>query len=284
MMRKQAITYYGGKYYHLDWLLGKLPRGYRCFVDVFGGSAVVSLNVDYAVQVYNDVDGEVVNFFRVLRDNGEELQRLLLLTPYAYEEYRNACDQVEEGSEMERARKFFVAAMQARNGLVGSSWAFSRTLPRRGMGAVVSKWLTKVDKLLDVVGKLRTIQIESKEWDEIIDKYDHTSTLFYCDPPYLPDTRQSVNAYRYEMFHGEHSHLASVLRAVIGGVVVSGYRCLDMEDLYPDFLGWVRMDDKERSAFSSPAGLGETKTTRTESVWVNESVHNQLQKEYPAIF
>ncbi|XQQ06065.1 MAG: DNA adenine methylase [Leptolyngbya sp. IPPAS B-1204] len=102
-----AFGWYGGKFNHLNWLLPLLPDVTH-YCEPFGGSAAVLLNRKPApVETYNDLDGEVVNFFRVLRDSQEELIRAIGLTPFAREELRIAAEEPIEGlTELERARRF----------------------------------------------------------------------------------------------------------------------------------------------------------------------------------
>ncbi|WP_017740587.1 DNA adenine methylase [Scytonema hofmannii] len=118
MAKKIAFGWYGGKYSHLDWLLPLLPKATH-YCEPFGGSAAVLLNREPSpVETYNDIDGEVVNFFRVLRDRKDELIQAIGLTPFAREEFRVAIAEEEEGlSSLERARRFFVRARQVRTGL-----------------------------------------------------------------------------------------------------------------------------------------------------------------------
>ena len=123
--RKIAFGWYGGKFSHLDWLLPLLPYTHH-YCELFGGSAAVLLNREPSpVETYNDIDGEVVNFFRVLRDQKDKLIEAIGLTPFSREELSIAVSQPTNGlSDLERARRFFVRARQTRTGLAanGFSW------------------------------------------------------------------------------------------------------------------------------------------------------------------
>src|SRR6266496_5288127 len=118
MGRMIAFGWYGGKYSHLDWLLPLLPQATH-YCEPFGGSAAVLLNREPApVETYNDIDGEVVNFFRVLREQKEALLEAIGLTPFSREEFQLAISKATEGvSDVERARRFFIRARQVRTGL-----------------------------------------------------------------------------------------------------------------------------------------------------------------------
>jgi DNA adenine methylase len=259
-----AFGYYGGKFSHLDFLLPLLPTSFTHFCEPFGGSAAVLINRPPApVETYNDLDSEVVNFFRCLRDHGDELIRLISLTPFSRQELVKACSPEPDLSMIEHARRFFVRARQTRTGLAQTSsegrWAHCVLTSRACMAGAVSRWLGSVEGLPQIVQRLQRVQIENAPAIEVIRRYDSQSTLFYCDPPYPHEARGDSKAYGYEMTDGEHEELAEVLRFVQGAVAVSGYRCPLMDRLYRD---WIRVDANTRLCNSS-------KGQRTESVWVN---------------
>jgi len=222
-----AFGWYGGKYTHLDWLLPLLPATTH-YCEPFGGSAAVLLNrAPSPIETYNDLDGEIVNFFRVLRDNPDELIRAIGLTPFAREELRIACQEpVESLTAIERARRFFVRARQVRTGLAQTAsegrWAHCKLTSRAGMAGAVSRWLGSVEGLAEITQRLLRVQIENAPALEVIRRYDSPETLFYCDPPYPHDARSDVNAYGYEMTNDEHRELARVLHGAQGKVALSG--------------------------------------------------------------
>ncbi len=259
-----AFGYYGGKFSHLDFLLPLLPTTFTHFCEPFGGSAAVLINRPPApVETYNDLDSEVVNFFQCLRDHGDELIRLISLTPFSREELVKACRPEPNLSAIERARRFFVRARQTRTGLAQTSsegrWAHCVLTSRAAMAGAVSRWLGSVEGLPQIVQRLQRVQIENAPATEAIRRYDSPKTLFYCDPPYPHEARGDSKAYGYEMTDREHEELAELLRSVQGAVAVSGYRCSLMDRLYRD---WIRVDANTRLCNSS-------KGERTESLWVN---------------
>jgi DNA adenine methylase len=221
-MSLSAFSYYGGKYTHLKWLL---PYFVRCnhFVDVCGGSAAAILNVEpYPVETYNDINGDVVNFFKVLRNRGDQLIDALSLTPYSRVEFENAMAGVVD--ELEMARRFFIVASQAYNS-VGHrpAWRGTLTRVRCSISESTSRWLNGVAGLRDLIDRLQVINFENLHFRDLIPKYDQGNTLFYIDPPYYPDTRVSKQSYRYEMTKEEHKELADILNEVKGFVCLSGY-------------------------------------------------------------
>jgi DNA adenine methylase len=243
MKKKIAFGWYGGKFNHLDWLLPLLPES-KHYCEPFCGSAAVLINrVPSPVETYNDIDGEVVNFFRVLREQKDALIEAIGLTPFSRAEFELAITPpTPEISDLERARRFFVRARQVRTGLAQTAskgrWANCLLTSRAGMAGAVSRWLGSVEGLAEIAQRLLRVQIENAPAIEVIKRYDSAETLFYLDPPYPHDSRGDKNAYLYEMTDGEHRELAEVVRGVKGKVAVSGYHGKLMEELYKDWRCW----------------------------------------------
>jgi DNA adenine methylase len=156
LRRKKLIPFgwYGGKYSHLDWLLPLLPKCHH-YCEPFAGSGAVLLNREPSpVETYNDLDGEVVNFFRVSRDHSEDLLKAIALTPFSREEFALACALDPDVSPVERARRFYVRARQVRTGLAQSAtlgrWGNCKNTSRAGMSGIVSRFLGAVEQLPDV--------------------------------------------------------------------------------------------------------------------------------------
>ncbi len=259
-----VFGWYGGKFNHLDWLLPLLPAAHH-YCEPFAGSAAVLLNrIPAPVETCNDIDGEVVNFFRVLREEPLELARVIALTPFSREEFHRAiADEPGVENKLERARRFYVRARQARTGLAQTAslgrWANCKNTSRAGMSGVVSRWLGGVEGLPEIGLRLLRVQIENRPATDVIRLYDGPNTLFYCDPPYLHDTRGDSNAYGFEMSHPEHIALAAVLHRCTGKVAISGYRNDLMDKLYKD---WRRFDAPPKQCHS-------IKKMRQECLWMN---------------
>ncbi|BAZ06642.1 DNA adenine methylase [Calothrix sp. NIES-3974] len=262
-----AFGWYGGKFNHLNWLLPLLPQTTH-YCEPFAGSAAVLLNREPSpVETYNDIDGEVVNFFRVLRDQPEELIRAIGLTPFSREELRIAVEEpIDNLSELERARRFFVRARQVRTGLAQTAsagrWAYCKLTSRAGMAGAVSRWLGSVEGLSEIVQRLLRVQIENAPAIAVIQRYDSEETLFYCDPPYPHDSRGDIHAYGYEMTDDDHRELATVLNKLQGKVAISGYRCQLLDQLYKD---WNCIESPSKQCLS-------VKQPRTEVLWTNYDI------------
>ncbi|OPX34505.1 DNA methyltransferase [candidate division KSB1 bacterium 4484_188] len=261
-----AFGWYGGKFNHLDWLLPLLPETHH-YCEPFGGSASVLLNRKSSkVETYNDIDGEVVNFFRVLRDKKEELLYAIGMTPFSRREFQIAIESngnSKDLSDIERARRFFVRARQVRTGLAQTAsngrWANCLSTSRAGMAGAVSRWLGSVEGLEYIASRLLRVQIENDDALAVIKRYDSPDTLFYCDPPYPHESRGDKNAYKYEMTDFEHVNLANLLQKVKGKVAISGYRCEMYDELYKDWNIHIAPTKKALSI----------KSERTEILWTN---------------
>lgn len=266
-----AFGYYGGKYSHLDWLLPLLPKT-RHYCEPFGGSAAVLVNREPSpIETYNDIDGEVVNFFKVIRNQPDDLIKDIALTPFSREEFEMAISsKTEEMSELERARRFFIRARQVRTGLAQTAssgrWAHCVLTSRAGMAGAVSRWLGSVERLPEIAQRLIRVQIENKPAIDVIRRYDSKETLFYCDPPYPHSSRGDSNAYGYEMTDDEHRELAKVLHEVEGKVALSSYGCRLMEELYGD---WYCINEQTKNCHS-------VKSPRIETLWVNYDVQKEV--------
>ncbi|MBV8902846.1 MAG: DNA adenine methylase [Acidobacteriia bacterium] len=259
-----AFGWYGGKFSHLNWLLPLLPDCHH-YCEPFAGSGAVLLNRNPSpIETYNDIDGEVATFFRVLRDRKDELIEAIGLTPFSREEFYLAVSPHGSGiSEMERARRFFVRARQARTGLAQTAslgrWANCKNTSRAGMSGAVSRWLGSVEDLPAIALRLLRVQIENRPAIEVIEIYDDPGTLFYCDPPYVHAARGDHNAYAFEMTDEAHRELARILHRVKGKAAISGYRCDLMDTLY---RAW-------RRAEAPPKQCHSVKKPRKEAVWLN---------------
>ncbi|MDD5141637.1 MAG: DNA adenine methylase [Verrucomicrobiales bacterium] len=269
--RKKLIPFgwYGGKFSHLDWLLPLLPDCHH-YCEPFAGSGAVLLNRDPSlVETFNDLDGEVVNFFRVLREEKERLVEAIGLTPFSREEFAAACEVCPDLPMFERARRFYVRARQVRTGLAQTAtigrWANCKNTSRAGMSGVVSRWLGAVEDLPAVAERLLRVQFENRPAADVIRLYDSPTTLFYCDPPYLHSTRGDAKAYEFEMTDPQHRELADVLNSVQGMVALSNYQAPLLEKLYPPSK-WHKTVSIARTTHS-------TKDKRVEVLWTNYDPH-----------
>ncbi len=264
-----AFGWYGGKFSHLDWLLPLLPTCSH-YCEPFAGAAAVLLNRPPSpVETYNDLDGEVVNFFKVLREEKEKLIEAIGLTPFSREEFAKACQLDPNLPAFERARRFYIRARQVRTGLAQTAsvgrWANCINTSRKGMSGVISRWLGGIEDLAFIAERLLRVQIENRPAIDVIRLYDSKETLFYCDPPYVHETRGDTKSYGFEMTNEEHRQLAQVLNSVNGRVAISNYQCDLMEELYPS--------SRWKKHLSPLKTIHSTKDKRQEVLWVNYDIH-----------
>lgn len=270
-----SFGWYGGKFSHLEWLLPLLPMMLH-YCEPFAGSGAVLLNrpPSGGVETYNDLDGEVVNFFRILRDQSEDLVHAIILTPFSREEFAQACKLDSSLSSLERARRFYVRARQVRTGLAQKAsigrWANYINTVRGGISGAVNRWFGVIDQLPEIALRLMHVQIENRPAIDCIKLYDSENILFYCDPPYIHDTRNDITSYAYEMTNEQHAELAKVLNSVKGKVALSNYDCSLMGELYPS---------KRWKKFSFEKTIHSTKGIRTETLWTNYDPRDYRQED-----
>lgn len=260
---RPALRWHGGKWLLAPWIIGHFPE-HRVYVEPFGGAASVLLRKPrsyaevYYAEVYNDLDGDAVNFFRVLRSNRHaELVRALRLTPFAREEFTGAYEPSDD--PVEEARRLVIRSFMG----FGSD-GFNRDRPtgfransNRSGTTPAHDWTNYPDSLELIVERLSGVVIESRPAIEVMRQHDAPATLHYVDPPYMHTTRESAHRYRHEMDDAAHVELLEVLRGLTGAVVLSGYA----SPLYDKTLSdWHRV---ERVALADGA------RERTEVLWLN---------------
>ncbi|MEO0471158.1 MAG: DNA adenine methylase, partial [Bacteroidota bacterium] len=183
-----AFNYFGGKFTFTEKLIDHFPQ-HEHFVDVFCGSMAVTLNKPSSgIETANDINGNVINFFKVLREEPAELIRALSLTPVSRQEY-DECWPISEGeSALELARRFYVRVKQSYLGLCAQrknkGWLHSSRNSRTKVAELVSKWFNGIEGLPMLVYRLQSIQIENQDFRRLIPRIDYPEAFFYCDPPY----------------------------------------------------------------------------------------------------
>ena len=254
-----ALRRFGGKSRSLGHLLPLLDVPCRSFIDAFAGGGHVLLNrPPSSSDILNDLDGDLVHYFRVLRDRGPELQEALRLTPYARDEHELAKEAVDE--DVERARRLFaslymsIAAVRDNTYLISYDGKSPNAIPMANL----------VDRLALVTERLRKVHIENKDAIEVVNMPNEATTLIYLDPPYVSGGRTSGTAYDHEMTEADH---AALLDAAIGSpamVAISGYP----SDLYEQKLEGWRVAGWSQSLASANTNGGDA-PIREERVWMN---------------
>lgn len=260
----QPIKWHGGKHYLAPKIVALMPPHLH-YVEPFAGGLSVLLTKDPegVSEVVNDLNRELTNFWRVLQDEClfANFQRLCEATPFSRCEFEDS-DEPSHLAHVE-AHRFFVRVRQSLAGRSDTFAPLSKSRTRRGMNEQVSAWLTAVEGLPAVHARLKRVVVENLPAIELIRREDSPTTLFYCDPPYLHETRSTTTEYgQFEMSVIEHSALLAHLLGCKGKVMLSGYRSY----LYDHILSsWHRHD------FDLPnnASGAKTKERKTECLWCN---------------
>lgn len=256
-VQRPILRYHGGKWRLAPWVLAHFPA-HKAYVEPFGGAASVLLQKPRVpTEVWNDLDGNLVNLFQRLRDSAPELARACALTPFARAEFDLSYQPTDD--LIERARRLIVRSFMGygSKACVSSAKNGFRCL-RTGENSPAVDWSTFPDALQAVAKRMIGVVIEQRPALDIIARYDRHDTLFYADPPYVQSLRNmEQGAYRHELTDGDHRELAASLRKVKGMAVVSGYRCDLYDELYD---GWRRVDCRAYADKASP---------RVESLWIS---------------
>lgn len=265
---KPTVPYHGGKGRLAEWITSLLPP-HRIYIEPFVGSAAVLLAKRPAVhEVINDIDGEVVNFYRVLRERPEDLELACRLTPYARDEFL-AADIHQVGiDDLERARRWWIRVTQGFGAITrsGNGWALSTRQGGSDAGAVANR----IDRLGAVAERLSRVAIENRDATEVIEAHATPEAVVYADPPYLGDTREmhSTKAYAHEMASEEdHRRLAKTLHESPAAVLLSGYHSPLYDELYGDWFCIERQVTK-----SSNNGRATARPKVTEVIWSNRDL------------
>ncbi len=252
-------TYPGGKWRLARWIISHFPPHINYLEPCGGGAAVLLQKQPSQLETYNDIDGHVVNFFRVLRDNPEELVEAIALTPWSREEHGRCYRELKSLDSIEWARRFYAATIQSRGGPQKGGWkyavsAWNNNSSRWSRTAKLAK--LRCESLIAIANRLLDVQIENKDALETIELYDTPYTLTYFDPPY-PSSTRTDGLYLEETEDKFHVDAASLLKKAEGCVVVSGFSCPLYDSLYED---WIRVDKDARTRSGS---------NTTESLWLS---------------
>ena len=266
--------YFGSKNKIALQLCGNLPP-HNCWVEAFCGSAALTLRKEPAhIEVINDIDNEIINLFEQLRNNPEELSKMVELTPYSEQELSNSRVIKDGLSDIERARRFLVQSMMAINGSFGSAkggFSYSDSYSRNNRDARVNRWNNLPDRLNQVVQRLKRVRIENKDALKLTKRYlFRPATLLYLDPPYLGNRTNGYNIdANDENFHHKLLKLADKANCM---VFISGYE----NQLYNSILrkenGWQKKSIETTTKNSTGKAH-----KRIEVVWMNKHYINALE-------
>lgn len=253
---KSVLKYPGAKNRIAPWICGYIPE-HDVYIEPFAGSLAVFFNKERChIETVNDLDNEIVTFFKILRDRPDELIQKIDFTPFCRKEYEDAYS--KDNEELEIARKFAVKCWMGfgcgnlyRNGFKSGQ--------QRKSPNPAKAWNKLPETLIIATERLKGVQIENLPAVELIKRYDTEDVFMYIDPPYLHGTRKNY-LYRHEMKNEEHEELLNVLRKHPGRILLSGYD----NELYNDMLPeW----NKVQKCTQAEGGR-----KRTETLWMNYEV------------
>ncbi len=267
---RPIVRYHGGKWLLAPWIITHLPA-HLVYVEPFGGGGSVLLRKprSYA-EIYNDLDGEIVNVFRMVRDRGDELVRALELTPFARDEFLLSYEPSDD--PLEQARRTIARSFQGFGSaaVCGEVSGFRANSNRSGTTPALD-WRNYPGALPALIERLRGVVIENRDAVEVMRQHDGPDTVHYVDPPYVHSTRSRGNpycnkGYKHEMTDDQHRELAEVLHGLRGAVILSGYPSPLYDELYGD---WRRV---ERQAHADGA------RDRVEVLWLSPNTQaNQIR-------
>jgi DNA adenine methylase len=263
------LKWHGGKSYLSSWILSHFPDHIHYVEPYFGGGSVLFAKPNSLIEnhseVINDLNGDVVNFWKVLRDQQsyETFLRKVQATPFAQELWDSAISE-ESDDPVARALHFFIRYRQSRQGLGTDFATMSRTRTRRQMNEQVSSWLSAIDGLPEAHNRLMRVVVLNHDAVQVIRKEDGPSTFFYLDPPYLHSTRTAVDCYEHEMPLESHEELLATLATLQGKFLLSGYPS-DLYQSYSNRNGW----NTTALAIDNKASSQKVKPTKLECLWMN---------------
>ena len=259
---KAIFRYPGSKWAIADWIIAHFPDGYEkmVYLEPFCGSGAVFFNKrPGTVETVNDMESDIVNLFRVLREQPNELRRVLDLTPYSREEYDLSFEPCDE--PVEKARRFMVKTTQAIGAKMDGKCGW-RNHKQKNLGGTACKWGGISETIDAAAARLRSdpthlVQIEHMDALQLIRRYDFPEVLMYLDPPYVRSTRKSGRLYRYEMDDAGHAELLELITASCAKIILSGYDC----ELYNHALaGWHKDSTLSQTTSAEMA---------QETIWMN---------------
>jgi DNA adenine methylase len=275
MTLKPPIPYLGGKQFLAKKLLPFFPP-HTTYVEPFGGAgALLFAKAPNPIEVYNDLDADLVNFMRVLRDRDglfPDFYHRACLSPYSREEWTFCREHLnDDPNPVERARRFFVLARFSFGGVIGQSFGVDLSGSSRGMIQSASAYHGVLQILPCLSERLMSVLIEQRDFRELLHRYNTPECFLYFDPPYLPATRRS-GSYRHEITTADHEALVALLRTSKAKIMLSGYP----NALY-ETLGWkthtwsTTCHVAGRTKASGLQGIGNItrKQPRTECIWMN---------------
>lgn len=266
---RSFLKYHGSKHRIAPWIISYMPE-HSMYVEPFGGGYAVGLAKSPAKsEVYNDLNGDVSNLFRMVRERGDKLAQLIQMTPYSRDELDLAYIPCKD--PLERARRFYVRAwLSIKTTNIDKNSGFRATVNSDDNCSTALTWSKSYDNILAIRKRLERVTVENCDAFKLFKRYDLPKTLWFLDPPYLNSTRSQKSqskGYKHNFTDADHIHLLDVAKRLKGMVMISGYK----NSLYDEMLeGWQcetcnAMDDNNNK--------------KVECLWMNFKSGRQLTLE-----
>lgn len=261
---RPVIKYPGAKFQMAEWIVGQFPT-HTHYLEPFFGSGIVLMNKPTARhEVVNDLDDNIVNLFRMVRERGAELAALVEMTPWARAEYE-LCKAEQSTDPLEQARRYVVQCWQGHGSSAGGRGAGWKNGGKNGADQMVTDtWARVPERIRAAVERFRRVEIEHRPAVEVIERYATDATLIYADPPYPKSTRNGRLYVEDHMSDEDHLVLLDTLDRTAAAVVLSGYAC----PLYDKRLvHWARRTRPAIDAKGQP---------KLEVLWLNQVCVDRL--------
>lgn len=267
-----ALRYHGAKFRLAPWIMSFFPQ-HQTYTEAFGGAAGVLIQKERSyAEVYNDLDGDIVNFFRVLQNSSsrEELIKQVILTPYAREEFELAYEETDD--PIERARRLAIRA-QCGFGSAGATKGITgfRIDTKREYSTAQHLWAQYPDAIAAAGMRFSGVLIENRPAIEVLRQHDSPETLHFVDPPYVLSTRAigGNRFYQHEMDDQAHMELLDTLLELEGFVVLSGY---------PNPIYESKLTEWDRYETSARISAARGTANRIEVAWINPKCAEALRR------
>ncbi len=250
------LRYPGSKWRIANFIISHFPAHHSYLEPFFGSGAVLFHKAASNIETVNDLSGDVVNLFRVIREAPEELARQIAFTPYSRAEYEAAWES-EPKDAIEKARLFLIKSCQGHGFRCNEKTGWKNDVIGREKAYCVKDWNRLSGSIIEVASRLKQVQIEQMDAGKLIKRFNYPGVLIYADPPYLLSTR-SREQYSYEMTsEEEHVRLLEILLQHKGDAIISGY---DNELYNKTLKNW----SKAKIQSNADGGL-----YRREVLWMN---------------
>lgn len=259
----RILHYPGSKWSMAAWIISRMPAHQTYLEPFFGSGAVLFSKERSPLETVNDIDGDIVNLFRIIRERPDDLAHVVRWTPHSREEYYLSYESI--GNDLERARRLIVRLWQGRGGKTSHRTGWRSMIEMNGP-LPGQEWLRFPEKIQTVAERLIGVQIECQPALQLLERYRRPNVLIYADPPYLLSTR-TTTSYRHEMSDQDHLELLESLDDHPGPVLLSGYA----HPLYDRRLRHWRREIKQAKA--------ENGAVREEVLWINPVAAGQIGQQ-----